>query len=99
LSISVPVTIEDFKSNWEAMTRAKSVNELGPDDFTETRGISGNRSDITSSSVSSNDFGGFDLIQVLRLLSKCEDQLSFLAPKVFEYFKLVSVRITSCIIK
>lgn len=46
-------------------------------------------SDITSSSDGSFDFMGFDLVQVLRLMCKTEDQLSFLAPKILEYYKIV----------
>jgi hypothetical protein len=101
-----PVTIEDFKSKWEALTRQKGDSiplgsltdglsipkqeeSLGNDPRRNRGGIAGNRSDITSSSDSSIDFGGFDIVQVLRLMCQCEDQLSFFAPKVLEYFKKV----------
>lgn len=41
-------------------------------------------------SIASIDFKGFSLVEVLHSISSLEDQLSFFAPKVKEYYKLVS---------
>ncbi|XP_021950607.1 uncharacterized protein LOC110847881 isoform X2 [Folsomia candida] len=107
------ISVEDFKSTWEAYTRPKPDgnylrNPLGtnltdglrqgqdsvfiPEFSVKTPfsqpSIAPSDDTTTTSSDGSLDSLGFDLVQVLRLMCKTEDQLSFLAPKVLEYFKI-----------
>lgn len=92
----VKVTVEDIKNKWATLTGQSCVSNVESRPSTsnaqpaqqKTADISCDKSDIGSSIAS--DFDGFDLVQVLQLVAKMEDQLSFLADKVKEYFKLVS---------
>jgi hypothetical protein len=83
----------------DGLSIPKQEESLGNDPRRNRGGIAGNRSDITSSSDSSIDFGGFDIVQVLRLMCQCEDQLSFFAPKVLEYFKKVFLNYASKLVQ
>jgi len=87
-----------IKPNKPDLAKRKLENSENPQSVGSKRRASKNLSEFPSSSEASYDFDGFDLVQVLRLMCKLEDQLSFLAPKVLEYFKLVSWnQIYSCI--
>jgi len=70
------VTVADIQSTWASLI-GQSKNE------------STINSDAGSASIDSQDFEGFELVQVLRLMIQLEDHLSFLSFKVHDYLKKV----------
>ena len=73
-----PVTVDDIKSTWEILTGQRISQKLSSD------------SDSSKTTSSKFEFDGFDLVQVLQLMSGLEDQLGVLALKVNEFHRKVS---------
>lgn len=83
-----PVTAGDIISTWEKLKSGQTtVSSMLPAQHIPTPRRSDEMSHSDSGSIASLELEGFDLTQILRLMTNLEDQLSFFAEKVKEYFR------------